>query len=73
MWKYLGHRKNVFINLASASGGGLSKHSSGQLMLIVVAPPKVVALTDGDLFPNILVLLARYNAVIDPLLQLSRS
>lgn len=74
MWKYLGHRKKCvfgffFINLASASGGGLSKHPSGQLMLIVVVPPKVAMITDGDLFPNILVLLARYNAMTYPLLQ----
>lgn len=51
----------------------MSKHPSGQLMLIVVVPPNVVTVTDGDLFPNILVLLAFYNAMIYPLLQLSRS
>lgn len=74
MWKYLGPpQKNVFfINLAWASGGGLSKHPSGQLVLIVV-PPKVGMVTVGDLFPNILVLLALYNAILFPLLQLSRS
>lgn len=41
--------------------------------MLIVVPPKVVMVTDGDLFTNILVLLALYNTMIYPLLQLSRS